>query len=1022
MLVALLYGRLSPQIEPPILLFVLCIAIALLVWIGWATIEADPVYGIIMMFVALRLYADIFARYAQQHVAYHYAANQNREAFISTLLASRGLQGFISLALIPLALVLTTLQMVTVWVLAIVVSALLVMWMAEGLRYIQGSNELIQPLGDEKSDFRSDGSVRSLFQPGLIRWLTLTTVSVGTLTSIVLFRTIYILGETSNYEFPAMITFFSIINGIGVWLTLPLKYYLLSRLLRQLNAGRLTEIYPGLLTASFAAMMAVPSIVTAGLGDYAQTTLRLSLYDPIDRLLHYALPGGIEGWSRRFMDSYVEPFGHIAGAGIILIATQLLDMGNGPLLLGGILVAVLLIGSTQRTGRLYTQSLASSLQAGQYRLLRHTAGEWGPSDTAGIDQILSELQAVPLESRKGLMIAEVIAQSQRKEGYVLLIERYQKSPMEIRAEMLPIIINGWADVKAWPQNRQLIQDALNSKHPNLRRAALRLVSIYPDLDPDYTVARLLVDPDPEVNIVSAAVLLHHPSDEIRHAARSQLRWLAKHRKAAVRVMAVRALVQGSLDHLGEVVVPIDIMPYLDDPATRVREACLEAATLEQLVRAACDPSLNVRRVAIDQLRERRFQGARRHLQQAIRELENISELSDHLQIDNMVCWWRLHIAVAQLSRGLGRANLFWMLERGFEQLDAIDMMAHTMRVLDEPQLKPVLTQLRHDYDLLLHCMIDLLAAVEGKSHVNTVLWTLRSNEHGAEHPKARRALVHLTNEELAKRFEWAIQDPAGHRERPQSKTPRVVLQTLLTQLDDWRPLITLYAVLRLPQEERGWLDEASVDHLLDVRIQSSIPAIREAARLIQQFWREKTDIQHLGEGPLDAHKAEESKEVVMLSILERMVFLRNVSFFGDLRLDQLKALARVCDEHAYAAGKRIIKQGDVGDGLYVVVEGQVRIERQTGRGTDRVYLFSLGPSEVFGEISLLDGGLRTADIIAETPVLLLGIKRDALDDALDDDPSIAMGMLRAMAQRLRRSTETIDKLSLTESLVPDSSQ
>jgi hypothetical protein len=230
------------------------------------------------------------------------------------------------------------------------------------------------------------------------------------------------------------------------------------------------------------------------------------------------------------------------------------------------------------------------------------------------------------------------------------------------------------------------------------------------------------------------------------------------------------------------------------------------------------------------------------------------------------------------------------------------------------------------------------------------------------------------------------------------------LKALLYQLDDWRPLITLYSVMNLPIEKREWLDWERAETLLRERMESPVVAIREASRFIHQVLTGLCDINHL---PTDYHEEAEN-EVAMLSILERMIFLRNVSFFGDLRIDQLRALARVCDEIAVTEGKTIIEQGDVGDGLYVVVEGSVRVQRQVA-GAKPVYLFSLGVSEVFGEISLLDGGLRTADVVAETAVLMLGIKRDALDDALEDDPTIAMGMLRAMAERVRRSTETIDR-------------
>ncbi|NDJ86080.1 MAG: cyclic nucleotide-binding domain-containing protein, partial [Chloroflexi bacterium] len=153
---------------------------------------------------------------------------------------------------------------------------------------------------------------------------------------------------------------------------------------------------------------------------------------------------------------------------------------------------------------------------------------------------------------------------------------------------------------------------------------------------------------------------------------------------------------------------------------------------------------------------------------------------------------------------------------------------------------------------------------------------------------------------------------------------------------------------------------------------------------------------------------EQNRRNLMLSTLERMLSLRYVSFFQSLGLDQLRALARGCEEFAATEGQAIIKQGEISYGLYIIVEGTVRVERAS-ENDQKVVLGRLGPSEVFGEISLLDEGVRTASVIAESPVLLLSIQRDALLLALEDDPQIAMTMLRTMAQRLRQNNELLQR-------------
>ncbi|MBZ0310107.1 MAG: cyclic nucleotide-binding domain-containing protein [Anaerolineae bacterium] len=112
-------------------------------------------------------------------------------------------------------------------------------------------------------------------------------------------------------------------------------------------------------------------------------------------------------------------------------------------------------------------------------------------------------------------------------------------------------------------------------------------------------------------------------------------------------------------------------------------------------------------------------------------------------------------------------------------------------------------------------------------------------------------------------------------------------------------------------------------------------------------------------------------------------FFTKCVFFENLRPDQLCALA-------VNQGDYVIHKGKAGDSLFIVVEGQIKI---VDPGSENV-LAVLSSGEVLGEISLFDGGLRSADAYAETPTLLV-INRDTLAD----DP----GMLRVMALPMNMS-------------------
>jgi CRP-like cAMP-binding protein len=123
--------------------------------------------------------------------------------------------------------------------------------------------------------------------------------------------------------------------------------------------------------------------------------------------------------------------------------------------------------------------------------------------------------------------------------------------------------------------------------------------------------------------------------------------------------------------------------------------------------------------------------------------------------------------------------------------------------------------------------------------------------------------------------------------------------------------------------------------------------------------------------------------------------LESVALFRDLTREQLAMVARLAREASAVAGEVIVREGEAGDQLLVVVEGTVRVERG-----DRE-LTRMGPGEYFGEISLLDGGPRTATIVAESPVTLVSIGKQSFDHLMDTVPDMRERMILVLCARLR---------------------
>jgi CRP/FNR family transcriptional regulator, cyclic AMP receptor protein len=145
---------------------------------------------------------------------------------------------------------------------------------------------------------------------------------------------------------------------------------------------------------------------------------------------------------------------------------------------------------------------------------------------------------------------------------------------------------------------------------------------------------------------------------------------------------------------------------------------------------------------------------------------------------------------------------------------------------------------------------------------------------------------------------------------------------------------------------------------------------------------------------------------------ERVKLLSSVPLFQSLRTEALELVAAIADEESYRTGTKIFSYGDVGNKLYIIAKGRVRISREVpGMGEEAIAILS--KNAVFGEMALLDDTPRSADARVHERCELLSIEREVFDDLLFLHKDLAFDVLwstvRILATRLR---ETNDKLTM----------
>jgi CRP/FNR family transcriptional regulator, cyclic AMP receptor protein len=137
------------------------------------------------------------------------------------------------------------------------------------------------------------------------------------------------------------------------------------------------------------------------------------------------------------------------------------------------------------------------------------------------------------------------------------------------------------------------------------------------------------------------------------------------------------------------------------------------------------------------------------------------------------------------------------------------------------------------------------------------------------------------------------------------------------------------------------------------------------------------------------------------------VALRGVSLFSEFNGRQISRLAKRATCREFPAGTRILRRGDTGMAVYIVVSGRVTVSlRPEGSASERV-LGEMGPGELFGEMALVDEGPRSADVTAVEPTQCVLLTRWDVAEEMRRDPAIAPALLRILSARIRTLQERL---------------
>jgi len=143
-----------------------------------------------------------------------------------------------------------------------------------------------------------------------------------------------------------------------------------------------------------------------------------------------------------------------------------------------------------------------------------------------------------------------------------------------------------------------------------------------------------------------------------------------------------------------------------------------------------------------------------------------------------------------------------------------------------------------------------------------------------------------------------------------------------------------------------------------------------------------------------------------ISIPDRILHLRGIQVFEGLSVSELAAVASVTEEEVYPADLEVIREGDPGDTMYLIIQGKVSVIKGQG-DPDETELGQIGSGDYFGEMALFEDDVRSATIRTIEETRLLVLHKREFTEIVREYPQIALHICKVLSQRIRKLHEKV---------------
>jgi ATP/ADP translocase len=449
-----------------------------------------------------------------------------------------------------------------------------------------------------------------------------------------------------------------------------------------------------------------------------------------------------------------------------------------------------------------------------------------------------------------------------------------------------------------------------------------------------------------------------------------------------------SLVLEALHQLGAPGMDALVFPYLGHSSERVRLAALEAFNVEDdnAIRAVIpllgDRWPDVQDLARLKLQESSYQNAELLIESLVipnRKLrEGVFSLLEFLEIKD--------VDVFRFARS--------QLERAYRNLDEAEALRSLPGGEERDLLVDHLVQKRN---ARLETILRVLATQDRSGRMR-IVWRGIYSADSRQKSNAIEALEDLVGHSLSKTMLPLVEDLSASEclaigrknfELPDFDSNREILYPHLLGKYDWVTVVlTLYLI-----ERQGFegVEKGIVEDLAD----SGNPYIQQMAQSVLSG--ESTHV----------HR-EEAKMETSSSIPDKILRLRGIQIFEGLSVSELAAIASVTEEMVHPLGTVVIKEGETGETMYMIIAGEVSVNKSQEGGT-QIELDRILAGDYFGEMALFEDVVRSATIRTEEETRLLVLHKQEFTEIVREYPQIALHICRILSQRIRVLHEKIKR-------------